>query len=415
MEAGAAVEARVHQCTPLFIAAANGHAKLCGVLMEAGATIEARNGQQHTPLHAAAQEGHIQVCRILIEAGAAVEARNKYQSTPLHRAAISGHDHLCRMLIEAGATLDARNGQQHTPLHVAALKGHAEACRVLMKAGAAVDARTDIQNTPLHLAASGGYTEVCRILTVAKAAVDARNGGQCTPLHLAALQGHNGTCTLLTYKGADLATRASTNRTPAQIAQHKGHAALAAHLRNSNGAHCLRCTGPSLEPRLLWNDTPQPQQDAMLDEMQAQWLARVVEGCAHARVGLTLRGAFGGGLSTGMLVHVMGYVFGGTQSHLKSCISTGRVAAVTRLPKPMAKLVAKIAAAVDVEGAVSAQSDGAVPAAKRAKVGGTGGGGPMQELAQRNLEQMPPKLALVSHALALATTPPPQLAPARPP
>jgi hypothetical protein len=40
----------------------------------------------------------------------------------------------------------------------------------------------------------------------------------------------------------------------------------------------------------------------MLDEMQAQWLARVAEGCAHARVGLTLRGAFGGGLLTGMLV-----------------------------------------------------------------------------------------------------------------
>jgi hypothetical protein len=134
-----------------------------------------------------------------------------------------------------------------------------------------------------------------------------------------------------------------------------GHASLAAHLRSSNGVHCLRCTGPSLERRLLWNDTTQQQQETMLDEMQAQWLARVAEGCAHSRVGLTLRGAFRGGLSTCMLLHVMGYVFGGTQVHLQSCISTGRVT--------------QAVAAVDVHGTVV------------------------------------PKLALVSHALALAATP----------
>jgi hypothetical protein len=67
----------------------------------------------------------------------------------------------------------------------------------------------------------------------------------------------------------------------------------------------------------------------MLDEMQGQWLARVAEGCAHARVGLTLRDAFSGELPTDMLLHIMGYVFGGARVHLQSCISTGRVAAVS--------------------------------------------------------------------------------------
>jgi hypothetical protein len=60
----------------------------------------------------------------------------------------------------------------------------------------------------------------------------------------------------------------------------------------------------------------------MLDEMQAQWLARVVEGCAHARVGLTLRGAFSGRLSEDLLVGILGYAFGGTEAHLLSCVST---------------------------------------------------------------------------------------------
>jgi hypothetical protein len=209
---------------------------------------------------------------------------------------------------------------------------------------------------------------------------------------------------LLVFEGADLAARTSTDDTPASLALSKGHAALAAHLRSTNGgSHCLRCTGPSLERRLLWNDTRQQQQEAMLDEMQSQWLAKVAEGCAHARVGLTLRGAFGGGLSTRMLLHVMGYVFGGTLAHLQSCISTGRVAATKELATQTA------AASAVVDGAtMTAEAAGAVPAAKRAKVGDTGRGGPMQEPAQHDQGKLLPKLALVSHTLALAATPAPQ-------
>jgi hypothetical protein len=208
---------------------------------------------------------------------------------------------------------------------------------------------------------------------------------------------------LLVFEGADLNARNSTNLTPAGVALSRGHAALAARLRSSNGAQCLRCTGPSLERRLLWNDTSQQQQETMLDEMQAQWLARVAEGCAHARVGLTLRGAFGGGLSTRMLLHVMGYVFGGTLAHLQSCISTGRVAAARGLATQTVTASPVVGSA-----AVAAEAAGAVPAAKTVELGDPGRGRPMQEPAQHEQEQQSPKMALVSHALALAATPAPQ-------
>jgi ankyrin repeat protein len=367
---------------PLHYAAVNGHVEICRMLIEAGATLDARNTYQVTPLLTAAYYGHVEVCRILIEAGAAVEAKDDTQATSLHAAAQIGHAEVCRMLMEAGAVVDARQRTQHTPLHLAAANGQVEICRILMEAGAAIDASSDQQCTPLHFAAFTGHTEICCVLTEAKAAVDARNSNQRTPLHLAALNDHDSTCILLTFAGADLHARASTNQTPAEIAQSKGHDALAVHLRYSNGAHCLRCMGPSLERRLLWNDTTQQQQDVMLDEMQAQWLARVAEGCAHARVGLTLRGAFGGGLSTSMLMHVMGYVFGGTQVHLQSCISTERMTAA--------------AACSAIEGDVPAVSvaENVVLAAERVELGGQ--------------QQLLPKLALVSHALALAATPAPQ-------
>jgi hypothetical protein len=118
--------------------------------------------------------------------------------------------------------------------------------------------------------------------------------------------------------------------------------------------------------------------------MQAQWLARVAEGCAHAQVGLTLRGAFSGGLPTNMLLHILGYVFGGTQVHLQSCISMGRVVA------------ARGKATAVVDGAVAAAAAAAaVPVAKRVKVAGT------SIDSVHDQEQLPPRLSLVSHALAL--------------
>jgi ankyrin repeat protein len=405
MEAGASVGAQNHrQYTPLHLAAQYGHAEVCRALMEAGAVVGAQDDQQITPLHLAAQYGHAAVCRVLMEAGAVIEAQNVDQHTPLHMAAAEGYVEVCCTLIKAGAAVGAQDSQQTTPLHMAAQLGHAEVCRVLMEAGAAVGARNVQQCTPLHFAATKGHVEVCRILLMkARAAVDARSDDQRTPLHFAARSGHDSTSMLLVFEGADLTARTSFNQTPASLALRQGHAALAAHLRSSNGAHCLRCTGPSLERRLLWNDTNQQQQETMLDEMQTQWLARVAEGCAHARVGLTLRGAFSGGLSTRMLLHVMGYVFGGTLAHLQSCISIGRVAATRGLATQTA------ATAAVVDGAtVAAEAAGAVPAANRAKVGDTGKGGPMQEPAQHVQEKLLPKLALVSHALALAATPAPQ-------
>jgi ankyrin repeat protein len=422
IEAGAAIDARnALQSTPLHLAAIEGKDQVCRLLMEAGASANARNEQQFTPLHFAALHGHNQACRVLTEAGAACRVLTQTQNTPLHLAAFNGHAEACRILIDARSDVNANEANQYTPLHLAAINGHSQACRVLTEAGAAINNAQNVETrTPLHLAASTGHVDVCRLLMEAGAAIDARDGQQVTPLFDAALCGHNSTCMLLTFKGADRTALCSAGTTaghllhltPDEAADMQGHTALAAHLRSSYTVCCLRCTGPSLEPRLFWNDTTPQQEETVLDEMQAQWLARVAEGCAHARVGLTLRGAFSGGLSTDLLLHVMDYVFGGTQAHLQSCISTGRV--VARAGGLATQTVVAVAAAV-LDGRVTVAATaaamvlaGAVPALERAMVvSGTSKGGPMQERAQRDQQQLTPKLALVSHALALAATPTP--------
>jgi hypothetical protein len=285
----------------------------------------------------ACRAGEVEAVRRLLEAGADKDkafADRQGQSTPLLVACEEGHIEVVRLLVEAGADKDqATTHYGYTPLYVACLKGQIEVVGLLVGAGADKDQANTDGYTPLSVACQEGHIEVVRLLVEAGADKDKSTTDGCTPLHCAAMHGYDTICMLLTFKGADLAARVShNNQIPADAAHFMDHASLATHLRSSNGAHCLRCTGPSLERRLLWNDTTLQQQDAMLDEMQAQWLAKVAEGCAHAHVGLTLRGAFSDGLSMCVLLHVMGYVFGETQAHLKSCISMGRITAAVAVP-----------------------------------------------------------------------------------
>jgi hypothetical protein len=137
----------------------------------------------------------------------------------------------------------------------------------------------------------------------------------------------------------------------------------------------------------VWNDTSELEEEAMLDEMQAQWLVEVAEGCAHARVGLALLGAFGGRLSTDILVGILGYVFGGNDAHLMSCVSTERIATVG----PVALLMTAPASEVQT--------------AKGAGAGGSHApAGEPRDTSMQVQQQPGPRVALVSHALALGAT-----------
>jgi hypothetical protein len=74
------------------------------------------------------------------------------------------------------------------------------------------------------------------------------------------------------------------------------------------------------------------EEEVLLDDLQSQWMAKVVQGCAHARVGLTIRAAYGGRLSAPVLAHILSFVFEGCSTvHLFSCLTTQRVAAGLKL------------------------------------------------------------------------------------
>ena len=161
--------------TPLHFAAAwaPGH-EVVGLLVRAGADVNARDEDHCTPLHRAARMNeNAAVTTALIDAGADVEAwtddfisyHYSWHGTPLH-AAVGNNENaaVTAALLEAGANVHAQSEDVvGTPLHQAALRNrNPEVARLLVEAGADVNTWgmtyvsccwSRYRQTPLHLAA----------------------------------------------------------------------------------------------------------------------------------------------------------------------------------------------------------------------------------------------------------------------
>ena len=72
-----------------------------------------------TPLYAAAQNGHTHIVMELIKAGADVNRACSVGFTPLYVAAQSGHDGIVALLIQAGAEFRKASKSGWTPMQVA--------------------------------------------------------------------------------------------------------------------------------------------------------------------------------------------------------------------------------------------------------------------------------------------------------
>jgi len=109
----------------------------------------------HTPLHVAAREGKTEIVGVLLAAGADVNAvEPTFMAVPLHKSVYNGHAEITRMLAASpGVNLDfqgASNG--YSPLHDAIWHGYAECADILVAAGARVDRPGHDGMTPLDLA-----------------------------------------------------------------------------------------------------------------------------------------------------------------------------------------------------------------------------------------------------------------------
>ena len=145
--------------TPLHFAAARGHAGCVSALLHSGsidlsaATPVSGGKGGDTATHCAASRGATRALRLLLNAGATPDARLRNGRTPLYLACENGSLRAVRLLIRAQANLTLTDDIGRTPLHVAAAHRDASITRLLIDAGADTQAATQIKGlTPLQQA-----------------------------------------------------------------------------------------------------------------------------------------------------------------------------------------------------------------------------------------------------------------------
>ena len=248
LQRGASVEARcVDQITPLMHAVNHGHLSVLELLLKKGAQVDTTTAGW-TVLHRAADIVNLPMAKLLLAQGADIEARSPKDFSPkkntiarngsdyedydevdasdadegwtaLLRAATNGQEAVVRFLVEKGADIEARSPNNGTPL-ICASEGNYEAIvEFLLKNGARVNSEDQFGWNPLHrVTVNRGGEGVAQVLLTHGADVNARCSFQKTPLHHAIEKGNDSMVSFLLAAGADYEARDIAERTPLHTA-----------------------------------------------------------------------------------------------------------------------------------------------------------------------------------------------------
>ena len=120
----------------LFETASHGCLDTAKLLIEAGASIRARDRFGNTPLLVAARSGQNDILQYLLSLGSDVNRLNLAESSALLRAVKSNRRKTVRLLLKAGADVQMANRQGISPLLAATFNGSNRIFKLLLDAGA---------------------------------------------------------------------------------------------------------------------------------------------------------------------------------------------------------------------------------------------------------------------------------------
>ncbi|VDD89908.1 unnamed protein product [Enterobius vermicularis] len=184
--------------TPMHIAAACGHLKICEMLYDHHASFTSINKDKETPIHYAAKEGKTEVVSKLLEWDRKIVGDTNIDlNTPLHLAAMKGHTQVVEVLLDAGAEMMIANIYEQMPLDCAVHEGRLPVVELLLKRGAATESPWKWVETPLHRAADKGYAEIVRTLLRHKAQIDRFDKYGRTCLDIAIENNHPACCKVI--------------------------------------------------------------------------------------------------------------------------------------------------------------------------------------------------------------------------
>lgn len=180
--------------TPLMHAASRGDLRMCRLLCEHGADVNAGDDAGRTCLSITASSSRADILALLLSHGAC-------PTRALTQACVARSDvgaQTVTALLDVGASLRGHAQRGLTMLHLAASTGHVATVIALLTRGAEMEATDTDGNTPLMCAAMHGHSAVCDALVkMNKACTSARNNNNMTALCIAATHGHAQFCELI--------------------------------------------------------------------------------------------------------------------------------------------------------------------------------------------------------------------------
>jgi ankyrin repeat protein len=211
-------------CTPLFMAAMQGHADVVKTLTAGGADVDEEGARGMSPLCVASLCGRADAVKALLEnkANLRLPADGHKGHQPIHLAAMHGHTSVVEALLDNGARVDEKDFSHRTPLHYAAAEGQAEVAALLLARGADINAKDQDGTKPITLAAQKGSKDVAAKLIAKGIDLSEDDKYGYTPLHHAISDGHMEVAKYLIAQGNPLDAVTNGGRTPLHVAADSG-------------------------------------------------------------------------------------------------------------------------------------------------------------------------------------------------
>uniref|UniRef100_A0A8C9U6X0 Ankyrin repeat domain 52a n=2 Tax=Scleropages formosus TaxID=113540 RepID=A0A8C9U6X0_SCLFO len=235
INSGASVNAKDHVwLTPLHRAAASRNERAVGLLLRQGAEVNARDKYWQTPLHVAAANRATRCAEALLPQLSSLNVADRTGRTALHHATYSGYLEMVKLLLNKGANLSASDKKERQPIHWAAYLGHLEIVKLLVSRSADAVCKDKRGYTPLHAAAASGQIEVVKYLL--RLGIDEPNAFGNTALHVACYMGQEAVANELVNRGANVNQPNLRGYTPLHLAAVSTNGALCLELLVNNGA-----------------------------------------------------------------------------------------------------------------------------------------------------------------------------------
>jgi uncharacterized protein len=231
--------------TPLMVAVRNRYREIAQALLEAGATINAKDranpvwGGKRTPLLHASHVGRAEMVRFLVERGAEVNCLDSGKSTPLTYAIQQGNQELARWLLDHGANPNGPEKCEYPPVLAAAEKNNIEMIKELLSRGADPNRTGSWGNPALAETTS---SECVRELLCRGADANLKNIQGKTPLMYNLIRGSFDLLKSHVEGGADVNAR-----------DNEGHTVLMLLTDNPRIAVAQMLIEAGAEPNALWH------------------------------------------------------------------------------------------------------------------------------------------------------------------